>query len=57
MWHTENKIVGFTNTVFALSGQQIFYANNFVIKITKNLATVFQFGEKYLASHIKDIIV
>ena len=57
MWHTENKIVGFTSTVFALSGQQIFYANNFFIKITKNLATVFQFGEKYLASHIKDIIV
>ena len=57
MWHTENKIVVFTNTVLALSRQEIFYANNFFIKITKNLATVFQFGEKYLASHIKDIIV
>ena len=57
MWHTENKIVGFTNTVLALSRQEIFYASNFFIKITKNLATVFQFGEKYLASHIKDIIV
>ena len=51
MWHTENKIVGFTNTVFALSRHQIFYASNFFIRITKNLATVFQFGEKYLAFH------
>lgn len=51
MGHTESKIVGFTDTVFALSGQQTFYANNFYIKITKNLATVFQFVEKNYASH------
>ena len=51
MGHTENTIGGSTNTVFALFGQQTFYANNYFIKITKNLATVFQFVEKNHASH------